>query len=31
MIELHSSQKLKDTFSTEKMLIDSPYKAQGTV
>lgn len=26
MIELHSSQKSKDTFSTEKMLIDSPYK-----
>lgn len=31
MIELHSSQKSKDTFSAEKMLIDSPYKAQGMV
>ncbi|XP_068042626.1 speedy protein A isoform X1 [Anomalospiza imberbis] len=29
MMDLHSSQKPKDTFSTEKMLIDSPsYKAQ---
>lgn len=31
MMELHSSQKSKDTFSTEKMFIDSPYKAQGMV
>ncbi|NXS18141.1 SPDYA protein, partial [Mystacornis crossleyi] len=28
VMELHSSQKSKDTFSTEKMFIDSPYKAQ---
>lgn len=31
MIEIHSSQKSKDAFSAEKMLIDSPYKAQGMV
>lgn len=32
MMDLHSSQKSKDAFSTEKMFIDSPsYKAQGMV
>lgn len=32
MMDLHSSQKSKDTLLTEKMLIDSPsYKAQGMV
>ncbi|NXP52239.1 SPDYA protein, partial [Heliornis fulica] len=28
MMESHSSQNLKDTFATEKMLIDSPYYTQ---
>lgn len=32
MMELRSSQNLKDTFPTEKMLVDSPfYYAQGMV
>jgi len=32
MMELLSSQNLKDTFPTEKMLVDSPpYYAQGMV